>query len=199
MIEDDRARFAKALNGLAATFRVTLDEGAFDGYWIALEDLPVEAVEAGIREALLCSRFMPPPSEIRAAAGVPGVDQMAAEAWETIVSAPKTGEKLVFQDGVTARCIEILGGWASLTNLDDQGFNVWARKEFLRLYPLLSKAGAHHPRRVAGWLDLGEARIAAPYLGPLASDDVPKLSGSDRAQRIIEATADFMRKKGLGE
>jgi hypothetical protein len=74
MTGEDRERFAEALLILADTFRANLTEHAAAGYWYALSDLPIAAVESGMRAALRWSRFMPRPVEIRyyaAAAAAP--------------------------------------------------------------------------------------------------------------------------------
>jgi hypothetical protein len=65
MTNDDRQAFTDALTPIADTFRVPLTEGLLRGYWLALEDLPIEAIQRGCLKVLRYEDKFPPPVTIR--------------------------------------------------------------------------------------------------------------------------------------
>lgn len=70
MTAADRGRFAACLTALAETFAEPCSVARLEGYFAALEDLPLPAVEAAIQGALRTATFFPRPAELRALAGV---------------------------------------------------------------------------------------------------------------------------------
>ena len=65
MQDADRERFVRIVRALAAVFRAEVTTALFEGYWFALEDLSITAVEQAARECLRRCKFMSSPSEIR--------------------------------------------------------------------------------------------------------------------------------------
>lgn len=73
-------RLARVLAVLGETFNEIVSDVRADGYFMGLNDLTIEQVEAGARAALKQSRFFPRPAEIREfAIGTP--DDAAELAW----------------------------------------------------------------------------------------------------------------------
>lgn len=69
MTTQDRIAFVTALTDCARIFRKVSDINELsDGYWQALQDLPLDAVRAGFRQCAQSNRFFPRPVEIRDAA-----------------------------------------------------------------------------------------------------------------------------------
>lgn len=79
MTHDDRARFAAVLTALAETFNEPLSTARLEGYWLALADLPLDAVEAAVQRALREAKFFPKPAELRTLAGVGDPDASLVE------------------------------------------------------------------------------------------------------------------------
>lgn len=65
MTDDDKKAFAEALASLAETFRVTVTEGLLHGYFTALEDLPLHAVERACLKSKRYDDKFPPPVTLR--------------------------------------------------------------------------------------------------------------------------------------
>lgn len=71
MHSQDNERFAATLAALAETFGRSPSPATIQGYWLALEDLTLAEVQAGIRSALRTCEYMPPPATIRRLAAPP--------------------------------------------------------------------------------------------------------------------------------
>ncbi len=55
----DRPRFVEAMTVLAATLNEPMSEARLAGYWLALNDLDVEAVEGALVSLLRSAKFFP--------------------------------------------------------------------------------------------------------------------------------------------
>lgn len=112
---DDVARFAKMLAVLQRILVGTpLEPDIQELYWLALEDLSIDAVERAGQMALKRCTFFPKPAELRAF--VEGSDSDEAEkAWQlAVVAWEKTGgySSVLFEDGAIAQGIAwVFGTW----------------------------------------------------------------------------------------
>jgi len=146
MIETDRPRFAVVVNALAATFRVEPSKAMLTGYWSALADLPIEAVEAAGQRALRGCKFMPVPAELRELAGVMTPADRAIKAWEAFtraVSAVGYYQSPDFDDVLINATVRNLGGWMeTIVRMEDEDkTDKWVRKDFERIYVSLVNSG----------------------------------------------------------
>lgn len=172
----DGDRFAELIGSMAETYRRDLTAGLVEGYWLALRDLPLAAVERGAEMCLRECQFMPAPVEIRERSGAAGSDQ-AEQAWEALLGAIRktAGEDVTFEDGAIALIVGRMGGWEHVTGLSSEELLKWGRKEFLGLYRShVRQGGPVEPTTVHGWLAAGSPkgctghlRIRAPYLEPV--------------------------------
>jgi hypothetical protein len=69
MTAADRPAFLQLLALLGETFHEPISEARVAGYWLALEDVPLPALQAAVREALRSCRFFPRPVELRERTG----------------------------------------------------------------------------------------------------------------------------------
>lgn len=171
----DRPRFARLLGAVAEAFRRDVTEALVEGYWLALRDLPIAAVERGAEMCLRECQFMPAPVEIRERSGVAGSDQ-AEQAWEALLGAIRrtAGEDVTFEDGAIALIVGRMGGWEHVTGLPSEELLKWGRKEFLGLYRAhVRQGGPVEAATVPGWLGAGSPkgcashlRVPATYLEP---------------------------------
>lgn len=67
--DEDRLAFGRHLAVLAETFGETLTEPRIEGYFLALQDLELDAVRHAIETALRACKFFPRPVELRELAG----------------------------------------------------------------------------------------------------------------------------------
>ncbi len=80
MTRSDMPRLARVLAVLGDTFNETVSDIRAEGYFMGLNDLTIEQVEAGARQALKQSKFFPRPAEIRQFA-VGSAEDVAEMAW----------------------------------------------------------------------------------------------------------------------
>lgn len=176
MRETERARFALVVNALAALFHREISEAMLHGFWIGLDDLPIEAVERGAARAMRESRFMPTPAELRELAGDVSDADLALLAWSVFeravvaVGAYKTAD---FGDPVLNATVRHLGGWEHCCELPTNEFDIWLRKEFLRVYEAFSRTGVSE-------------EAGAPLIGVF--DRTNALLGHDRPATVKVAT-----------
>ena len=105
MTAADRPAFAQLLALLGETFHEPISEARVAGYWLALEDVPLPALQAAVREALRGCRFFPRPVELRERAGyVP----ISAAAVNTALSEGISGKPV---GAFVQLFVKALGGW----------------------------------------------------------------------------------------
>lgn len=145
MENKDRPEFMRLLLGLAETYRREASEALIDGYWLGLADMPVADIRKGVAACLKTSTFMPSPAEIRSKA-MGGSELKAAEAWTDVLADMRAGHgsgwgkgKPFKSDDRTQHIVRLLGGWGALDNTGSDDLHQWTRKEFLRLYGLITE------------------------------------------------------------
>lgn len=160
MQTEHKEEFATAIRALAAAFRVEVTEPLLMGYWLALDDLDLSAVQNAVRRALRECRFMSSANELRQLAGEMRPDHRAVMAWDAFEGAVvRVGgyRSVTFDDPFINATIRSLGGWQRLCEMDPKQFNTFLRKDFERIYQALYQSGISEDR-------------AAPLLGIHASD-----------------------------
>lgn len=133
----DPERFSVLLGTLASAFGRDNDDVTNEIYWRALEDLEPEAIERAVARAIKWCKFMPRPEELRRLAGERPTASRAIEAWDHVAKAcQRVGqyESVDFDDHIINAVIRSMGGWVRLCTREGDDFQVWARKEFERLY-----------------------------------------------------------------
>jgi hypothetical protein len=159
MNNQDRARFIKAINGAAMLFDKNLSDPVIDLYFRALEDLPVDAVEAALMRSIQNNTFFPKPAELRQII-LGSVSDQAEVAWQAAWEAyRKAGyyDTVLFQDGAIARTIlAVYGGWVQFSEasrtLSPEMIQA-RRKEFLSTYRRESERGKG-PMRLPGHIEI---------------------------------------------
>ncbi len=68
MTDDDRGRFGELMALLGEVFNEPVSAARVAGYWLALDDFHLPALEGGVLTVLRECRFFPRPAEIRKAA-----------------------------------------------------------------------------------------------------------------------------------
>lgn len=110
MTDTDHPRFVALLAILAETFGETVTPPRLEGYWLALRDLPLEAVEWAVKLALIRSRFFPRPAELRELSGAGGPDAGLVEALLVAHLRQPGGERRLPSDAFLRLVVERLGG-----------------------------------------------------------------------------------------
>lgn len=152
MLPNDRPQFALLMNALASAFRVECDEPMLEGYWLALDDVPLDGVQASVRAALRGCKFMPSAVELREMTGGTTAKNRAVLAFDSLSSAMATYgyyHSVNFDDPYINAAVANLGGWCRICDLPAEEFQKWFRKEFERVYAALIASG---PLRNSGYL-----------------------------------------------
>ncbi len=147
MRPDDRHQFVSLIEILAESFGKEPSEAMVTGFWMGLQDLSLNTVNAGVRAALKSCETMPRPAHIRRLAGSAelGADHRATLAWQAVRTALArhgTYKSVEFGDPLINATIRNMGGWVELGKKPEQDFDIWPRKEFERIYETITKAGA---------------------------------------------------------
>ena len=176
MLETDRPQFAQAITALASSFRSETDEALLEGYWWALDDLELVAVQRAIRAAMRQCKFMPAAVELRELAGGMSPASRAIVAWEKFagaVSRHGAYETITFDDHAINATIRNLGGWIKVCDLPGDEFDKWLRKDFERVYQAYLQTGT-------------SAEAGAPLLGIF--DQENGRQGYDQREPVVVLT-----------
>jgi len=160
----DRPAFAEAIGILAETLGEPFSKLRIEGYWIALNDLPIEAVQTAILCRLKTATFFPKPAEIRAA--IEGTTEDQAElAWrqvnQWIRSIGSYGYPAALRtDDVLCGAVEACGGWQQLclTELDQMTYQATA---FKRAFGAMARREQMDRASLPAWVErpaIGDGR-----------------------------------------
>ncbi len=154
MTEEDRPTFFERIVGLSELFHRELSAAAQALYFEALKDLPRADVFAALSDAATEAEFFPKPVEIRRF--VIGNPEDAVErawlAWKHAAVRVGGWSSLVVRDAALAdTLVAMWGGWPEVCAADYSP-EMWAakRKEFERVYRVVSQRGLSGSRHLAG-------------------------------------------------
>lgn len=177
-----REKFGTALAVIAAAFNREMIDAGIEGYWIALQCLTDEELAVATKRSLAECKFMPAPAELLTLAGRGhSIDADAAEAWEAVRRAVDEHDYTASVDfgPLVNAVVRNLGGWDRLCRLDLEALNVWARKEFERIYAAFSPKD---PASLNG----------EPHVGAFKGRPIPIRIGGKLPIRRIEAAPGTM-------
>jgi hypothetical protein len=190
MRAEDREAFGIAMMPLAAVFRVQLSETLLEAYWLALVDLPLEAVQAAVVAALRSCQHMPPPAQLRLLAGELPATERAERAWGALRAAIRRhGRYCDFDLGpVGNAAVRALGGLMTICDAEATAMP-FIRKDFVRLYESLTRSGpsAADGAPVRGLPNEITPRTVAVAIGP--SPERPQLRAVPAAEELAPATS----------
>lgn len=132
---------ATVLETLGEYFRSPLTVPAARAYAMGLEDLTDEQLQRAAKQAIKECKFMPTAAELLTFAGAArDLDFEALTAWTAVRRAVDEHDHPHSVDfGVLVNAaVRAVGGWQYLCDAPLNDLDVWARKEFLRVFPLLA-------------------------------------------------------------
>jgi hypothetical protein len=176
MENQDRKAFADCIQALAAAFRTETSPALFESYWMGLDDLPLNAVLAAVKQAARKCRFMPVPAELRELAGAGG-QAAVLDAWQAVVGAIRSvGHYRSVDFGpVVNAVVRNLGGWRRLCDADSDELHSFLRKDFERIYATT----AQRPP---------ESLDSRPLLGEHGGDPVRVAIGPVEERRMLNGS-----------
>jgi hypothetical protein len=179
LTEKDRQDFAIVIAALSETFGRDASEATVYGYWLGLNDLPIDSVKDAASRALRSCKFMPTPAELRELAGIANVSDRALLAWSAVEKASSLGayKSVDFDDPLINAAIRSMGGWPAILDKSQQDFDTWVRKDFIAAYQGFMRAGVD-----------GDVCRPLPGLADTGTFDVHKIDGT-----IAQATLGVVR------
>jgi len=143
MTTDDAPRFASDLGALGEALDTPLSESRITLYFRALEDFPLDAVEAAIGTAIRACRYFPKPVELRELIAGSPADRPGL-AWTRVLAAIRHhggNVSVDFGDLVAHYVIEhVMGGWEKLALLPaDPQEQRFTEAQFVKAYALHSR------------------------------------------------------------
>lgn len=133
MVDQDRARFAALITGVADYYRTPLSDFAIGLYWNGLRRYDIAAIEQALERHIARpdreGAFMPKVSDLTVMLDGRSGDQSAV-AWAKVDRAVRTRgsyDDVVFDDALIHRVIADLGGWVWLGNQTDKEWPFIAR------------------------------------------------------------------------
>ncbi len=144
-----KAEFGIVIGGLWTSFHPDrpIKPELISAYWLGLNDLALNAVQAAATRAMREATFFPKVAELRVLAGVASPQAKAALAWEAV---KKHRGRLysrgmfVFDDLATTATIANLGVERVYHAQGDE-LDVWLRKDFERVYLTLADTVRNPP------------------------------------------------------
>lgn len=144
MQTQDSEKFVTAIAAMCSVFGKEADDATFEGFKIGLKDMPIEAIQRAVGEAIRTRKFMPTVAELRELGGEVTPQARAIVAWGVVSKASAGGyyESVDFDDPVINAAIRNLGGWLHLCSIEDSNeFESFVRAKFEKVYVALLAAG----------------------------------------------------------
>lgn len=193
MRDSDRERFVAVINAVAASFGSEPTEALLEGYWLGLEDLPMERVEAAAKRAIRSQSRMPRPAELRELSGEAPIAVLAVQAWSKLrEAAGRYGAYSSVDFGpVMNATIRAMGGWNRFCT---EELNDFVRKDFEKTYGAFAAMGVaeEQGRHLVGLHEMTNRANNYAFDPPIRIAGVPQIpnkraiNGTD-ARRAIEA------------
>jgi len=136
MHDCDKTRFYTALSFVARVFGEKMDKAIAHSYWVALNDLEIDAFEQACDSAAKTLEWFPRPAHILKLAGA-SQSIKRFEAWDQVDRVSRGASK-GFTDPRAAAAVARLGGIRRIKLLQADAFYTWYRKEFERAYELVA-------------------------------------------------------------
>jgi len=132
-----REAIVTSITLLAANFNRETSAPLFESYWLVLSDVSPEEIATATRRALAECKFMPTTAEFLKLTGHGrSVAFDSAQAWEAVRRAVDVHDYTTSVDfgPLVNATMRNIGGWLRLCDLPREDLDVWARKEFERIY-----------------------------------------------------------------
>lgn len=151
MLRSDLPRLVKLLERLCAVWNRKCSQELVEGYFVALADVEIDAVEQHALLLLRTSRWMPAPAELRSGPLAPP-EARAALAWAELrgrIAAVASGrDEGKIADEAAQSAWSALGGWHALGQRE-RGQLDFVRNDFVALHAAFSATQAVEKARRA--------------------------------------------------
>jgi hypothetical protein len=169
LVEQDKPRFQQALAALADVHNRELTASTLRGYFMALKDLPIDQVEAGVFKCLRELEYFPKPVEIRRQVPTAKPVKLAAlEAWQMVMQhayGHRARRGPMDFGTVTNAAVRAIGGLERIVQGRTTELESFTRPRFVEAYELLAATSSDElhgaPLSIAGVEGKSVQRIGA--------------------------------------
>ncbi len=187
-----REAIVTAVTLLAAQFNRETSAPLFESYWLVLSDLSPEEIATATRRALSEGRFMPTAAELLKFSGhARSAVFDCACAWEAVRRAVDQHDYTTSVDfgPLVNAIVRNMGGWLRLCDLGRDALDVWARKDFERLFAEFSEKdpGTLHGEPHAGQFGGAPVRIAIGGKMPPLQITAPTNQAIELVRQLADA------------
>jgi hypothetical protein len=168
--KDHKLRFAAIMESLGVVYQQQMSKELLKMYWLALQDVHLDQLEQAAAAHVATSQWFPKPCDLRSAN--PEAD--AVRAWDSAIAAIHHHgmyRHVDFEDQVVNATIRHLGGWPEFCGMDPKDES-WIRKEFVKTYQALAKAGTSKEQ-------------AAVLPGLSQANQVTRVNGEVGSQQVL--------------
>ncbi len=162
MTKDDMKEFTGILDFMAEGLGVDMTVVKYKFYFAALSDLSIEEIKRAANQIARTATFFPKPVDFRNAING-NQDEAAIAAWEKVLKGKsKAGQyqSVQFDDPVIHGTIKLMGGWASVCQLENYSDEKWQRVDFDKIYKAIQDQREGHPEYLLGLAELqADARM----------------------------------------
>jgi len=190
MQASDRENYTAMMQALGATFGRDCDEPTLAGYWLAVSDLPVDALKRAVMRAIRECDRMPSGKQLRKLAGELDNDARAVLAWQSAcdsIQAHGAYRHVDFDDRIINATIRTMGGWPKLISRFEKDREEFIRRDFLNSYQslLASRVDGEVCRPLAGISEASvvDGKVSQPLIERIETG-LPMLPSPNRDPRI---------------
>lgn len=139
MIDVDDVEFVSALRHTAEVFKEPMSPERFEGYFQALQDLPIEQVKLALLKIEKTAEFFPRSPVVirRQVESAPTVEEAAEHAWQRFRWAMQhvtVYDAVDFNDpALSAAVVSLFGGWPQTGDIQSAKMS-YVRMDFLKAY-----------------------------------------------------------------
>ena len=156
MTENDRKELAKILSFIAEGLGAEMTKGKHQFYFAALSDLDLKDIKKAANHIARTATFFPKPAEFRKFING-DIETAVIGAWEKMLKAKSRAgqyQSVKFDDPVIHGVVKLMGGWASVCNMEDYKEEKWQRVDFEKIYKAIQDQKGGHPEHVKGLAEL---------------------------------------------
>ena len=164
MTENDRKELAKILSFIAEGLGAEMTKGKHQFYFAALSDLDLEDIKKAANHIARTATFFPKPAEFRKFING-DIETAVIGAWEKVLKAKSRAgqyQSVRFDDPIIHGTIKLMGGWASVCQLENYTDEKWQRQDFDKIYKAIQDQKGGHPEYLLGLAEL-QADARMPY------------------------------------
>lgn len=168
MKDSDLREFTGIMDDLAEMLGGDMSPRKYELYFAALSDLDISDLRKAANHIANTATFFPKPKDFREA--IQGdIETAVIGAWEKVLKAKsKAGQyqSVRFNDPIIHGTIKLMGGWASVCQMENYSDEKWQRVDFDKIYKAIQGTGKDHPKYLPGSAEVENCALGIEYFEP---------------------------------